>query len=85
MPSTVNRVVDFVTRRLLRLTTELLRYVLQSWAERLFFIAEISPNNRAGCRNKECKDKGVKIFKGQLRLGTFVTTQDFQSFQYKHW
>ncbi|KKK18802.1 hypothetical protein AOCH_002889 [Aspergillus ochraceoroseus] len=40
---------------------------------------------RAGCQNKECKDNKVKILKGELRLGTWVDTERFQSFFWRHW
>ncbi|KIW08030.1 uncharacterized protein PV09_00974 [Verruconis gallopava] len=46
---------------------------------------EISPNNRAGCKNTECKKNNIKISKGELRFGTFVEIQEHQSWQYKHW
>ncbi|KAF3011089.1 hypothetical protein E8E13_011267 [Curvularia kusanoi] len=46
---------------------------------------EASPNNRAGCINKECKDKATKITKGELRFAVQVTIKDHQSWQYKHW
>lgn len=46
---------------------------------------EISPNNRATCKNKECKDDGVKILKGEVRFGTWVSTPNFESWSYKHW
>lgn len=47
--------------------------------------AEASPNNRAGCQNKECKDAGVKILKGEYRYAIQVTIKDHQSWQYRHW
>ncbi|KAI9800520.1 MAG: hypothetical protein M1825_004068 [Sarcosagium campestre] len=46
---------------------------------------EVSPNNRATCKNKDCKDQGVKITKGELRFGTWVDTGAFASFTWKHW
>ena len=46
---------------------------------------EISSTNRAGCQNTECKDKGLKILKGQLRLGVVITIDDRQSMKWKHW
>lgn len=45
---------------------------------------EIS-NGRAGCQNKECKDKAVKIPKGELRVGSWVESERFQSYQWRHW
>ncbi|KAF2274147.1 zf-PARP-domain-containing protein [Westerdykella ornata] len=46
---------------------------------------ELSPNARAMCKNKECKDAGVKIQKGELRFGTLVTIEEHTSWTYKHW
>lgn len=46
---------------------------------------EVSPNNRATCKNKECKDAGIKILKGEIRFGSWVEGPDFQSWSYKHW
>lgn len=47
--------------------------------------AEVSPNNRAGCKNQECKAAGIKINKGEFRYGTLITIQDHTSWSYKHW
>ncbi|KAL4870932.1 hypothetical protein BDV12DRAFT_164939 [Aspergillus spectabilis] len=44
-----------------------------------------APTSRAGCKNKECKDEGIKILKGELRFGTWVDTENFQSFFWRHW
>ncbi|OJD25879.1 hypothetical protein ACJ73_02753 [Blastomyces percursus] len=41
--------------------------------------------SRAGCKNKECQEKKEKILKGELRLGTWVDTENFQSWAWKHW
>jgi hypothetical protein len=50
---------------------------------------EISPNNRAGCQNKECKDAGLKVKKGELRFGTWVEfnfgERDIQGWKWRHW
>jgi hypothetical protein len=46
---------------------------------------EASPNNRAGCQNKECKAAAVKITKGEFRYAIQVTINDHQSWQYRHW
>ncbi|CEJ56142.1 hypothetical protein PMG11_02363 [Penicillium brasilianum] len=46
---------------------------------------EASPNNRAGCSNKECKDQKIKITKGEIRVGTWVETENFQSWSWRHW
>uniref|UniRef100_A0A093XZF1 PARP-type zinc finger-containing protein C13F5.07c n=1 Tax=Talaromyces marneffei PM1 TaxID=1077442 RepID=A0A093XZF1_TALMA len=46
---------------------------------------EESPNKRAGCSVKACKDHKIKIQKGELRLGTWVDNERFQSWSYRHW
>ncbi|KAL5340129.1 hypothetical protein BJX70DRAFT_132916 [Aspergillus crustosus] len=46
---------------------------------------EQAPTGRAGCKNKECSDQKVKILKGELRFGTWVDTEKFQSFFWRHW
>ncbi|KAL7962623.1 hypothetical protein V8C34DRAFT_269340 [Trichoderma compactum] len=46
---------------------------------------EISPNNRAGCNDTVCKKQGAKIFKNEIRLGTWVEIQDRGSWKWKHW
>ncbi|KAI9758062.1 MAG: hypothetical protein M4579_003193 [Chaenotheca gracillima] len=46
---------------------------------------EISANNRATCKNKDCKDQAIKITKGEPRLGTFVEINGNQSWAWKHW
>ena len=46
---------------------------------------EICPNNRATCKNTECKTNKIIIPKGEIRFGTFITIQDHQSWSYKHW
>ncbi|KAL2129067.1 hypothetical protein VTI74DRAFT_8282 [Chaetomium olivicolor] len=49
-------------------------------------VREISPNNRAGCKEKVCKDGKVKIKKGELRLGVWVEIPDGRaSWQWRHW
>lgn len=48
-------------------------------------LTEISPNNRAGCKATDCKDKGVKILKGELRQATQITIHEHQSWVYRHW
>ncbi|KAJ5137238.1 uncharacterized protein N7443_010466 [Penicillium atrosanguineum] len=42
-------------------------------------------NGRAGCQNKECKENAVKIPKGELRVGSWVESEKFQSYQWRHW
>ena len=46
---------------------------------------EVSPNNREKKKNAECKKDKVKLLKGELRFGTFVTIMEHQSWQWKHW
>lgn len=45
----------------------------------------MSPNNRAGCQNKECKDQAIKLAKGELRYAIQVTIKEHSSWQYRHW
>jgi hypothetical protein len=49
------------------------------------YSSEASPNNRAGCQNKECKDAAVKILKGEFRYAIQVTIKEHTSWQYRHW
>ncbi|KZF19705.1 zf-PARP-domain-containing protein [Xylona heveae TC161] len=46
---------------------------------------ELSKSGRAGCKNKECKDNGIKINKDELRFGTWVTIQEKGTWAWKHW
>ncbi|QUC17978.1 uncharacterized protein UV8b_02219 [Ustilaginoidea virens] len=46
---------------------------------------EISPNNRAGCKDAVCSKDKVKILKGEIRFGTWVEIQDHGSWAWKHW
>ena len=46
---------------------------------------EIATASRAGCQATECKKEGIKIQKGELRLGVFVTIKENQSWRWKHW
>ncbi|KAH8695491.1 poly polymerase and DNA-ligase Zn-finger region-domain-containing protein [Talaromyces proteolyticus] len=46
---------------------------------------EVSANNRAGCNAPACKKTKVKILKGELRLGSWVETEKFQSWSWRHW
>ncbi|KAI0520944.1 hypothetical protein F5B22DRAFT_596925 [Xylaria bambusicola] len=48
---------------------------------------EISPNNRAGCQDKVCKDSKHKITKGELRFGVWfvVPTIEKGSWKWRHW
>jgi hypothetical protein len=45
----------------------------------------LSPNARAVCQNKECKDAGIKIQKGELRFGSLAVIYEHTSWRYKHW
>jgi serine/threonine-protein kinase ATR len=46
---------------------------------------EVSPNNRAGCKDKVCKEAGVKITKGEIRFGSWVEIKEHGSWAWKHW
>lgn len=48
---------------------------------------EISPNNRAGCKETVCKKEGDKITKGSLRWGSWVEIESMgrASWSWKHW
>ncbi|KAI0455723.1 hypothetical protein F5B21DRAFT_470422 [Xylaria acuta] len=48
---------------------------------------EISPNNRAGCQDKVCKDSKTKIVKGELRFGVWfvVPGTEHGSWKWRHW
>ncbi|KAJ2970807.1 hypothetical protein NQ176_g8009 [Zarea fungicola] len=46
---------------------------------------EISPNNRAGCKDTFCKKTAVKITKGEIRFGTWVEIEGRGSWSWKHW
>ncbi|KAM0816275.1 hypothetical protein AB5N19_02077 [Seiridium cardinale] len=46
---------------------------------------EISPNNRAGCKDTVCKKEAKKITKGEIRFGTWVTIMEHASWQWRHW
>jgi len=46
---------------------------------------ERAVTGRATCKDAVCKKNGVKIDKGELRLGTWVTIQENASWAWKHW
>jgi len=48
---------------------------------------EIAKQGRAGCQNGPCKSEGIKIGKGEFRLGIWVTFpgSETSSFRWKHW
>ncbi|KAJ5818562.1 hypothetical protein N7474_004153 [Penicillium riverlandense] len=56
---------------------------------RFFFasdsLTEEAKTGRAGCQNKECKDAKLKIPKGELRVGSWVDSGNFQSWYWRHW
>ncbi|KAM3526605.1 hypothetical protein MY4038_006738 [Beauveria bassiana] len=47
--------------------------------------AELSGNNRAGCKDGVCKKAAIKITKGELRFGTWVEIDTHGSWSWKHW
>ncbi|KAK9462832.1 poly polymerase and DNA-ligase Zn-finger region-domain-containing protein [Lipomyces oligophaga] len=51
----------------------------------MVYRVEISKSSRAACQGAECKSQGLKIMKGELRLGVYVTIAEHQSFQWRHW
>ncbi|KAL8716337.1 MAG: hypothetical protein Q9220_000242 [cf. Caloplaca sp. 1 TL-2023] len=46
---------------------------------------ELATTKRALCKNKECKDQQIKIDKGELRLGVWVSFGEHQSWAWRHW
>ncbi|KAF5600040.1 UVSB PI-3 kinase [Fusarium pseudoanthophilum] len=48
-------------------------------------VEELSPNNRATCKDTECKKNGDKVTKGTLRFGTYVVIQEHGGWTWKHW
>jgi hypothetical protein len=46
---------------------------------------DVATRCTAMCRNTACKDKGVKIKKGELRLGIATMYDGHESWGYKHW
>lgn len=54
-------------------------------ARSYFNVLEMSKGARAGCKNKECLENGVKIQKGELRFGTQVEFQEHQTWHWRHW
>ncbi len=49
------------------------------------FAAEISPNNRAKCKDSVCQKEAIKILKGEIRFGTWVEIEERGSWAWKHW
>ena len=56
-----------------------------TYKQRLTFTAEEASTGRAGCKNTECAKEKVKILKGELRFGTWIEGEQFQSWAWKHW
>ncbi|KAF4494809.1 uvsb pi-3 kinase [Fusarium agapanthi] len=48
-------------------------------------VRELSPNNRATCKDTECKKNGDKVTKGTLRFGTYVVINEHGGWTWKHW
>ncbi|KAF4984272.1 hypothetical protein FZEAL_484 [Fusarium zealandicum] len=46
---------------------------------------EVSPNNRAVCKDTVCKKNAEKVLKGTLRFGSWVTIHEHGSWSWKHW
>ncbi|OAL35042.1 hypothetical protein AYO20_05757 [Fonsecaea nubica] len=46
---------------------------------------EMAKTGRAGCQNTACKKAGIKIEKGEFRMGTLVTIHEHSSWMWKHW
>ncbi|KAK3191202.1 hypothetical protein K4F52_002791 [Lecanicillium sp. MT-2017a] len=46
---------------------------------------EISPNNRAKCKDSVCQKEAVKLLKGEIRFGTWVEIEERGSWAWKHW
>lgn len=74
-----------VPRDLCYCPAELLLSICQLLCKLRHSSAEVSTTSRAGCKATECKREGIKIQKGQLRFGVFITGPEFQSWAWKHW
>lgn len=46
---------------------------------------EVAKLGQAVCKATECKKAGIKIGKGELRLGTWVEIQGHGGWQWRHW
>ncbi|MCJ1307438.1 hypothetical protein MMC25_001084 [Agyrium rufum] len=46
---------------------------------------ELASTARAGCVNTECKEKALKIDKGELRCATQVTIKEHTTWKWRHW
>ncbi|KAF2732332.1 zf-PARP-domain-containing protein [Polyplosphaeria fusca] len=50
------------------------------------YIVEVASQGRGGCRGADCKKNGVKIAKGELRLGIATNwDEDHVTWVWKHW
>jgi hypothetical protein len=60
-------------------------YIQDAFADSYSYKVDVA-TRAAGCRSAICQDKGVKIVKGELRLGLGVPFDgEHESWQYKHW
>ncbi|KAL9585839.1 MAG: hypothetical protein Q9212_001276 [Teloschistes hypoglaucus] len=46
---------------------------------------ELASSKRAGCKNQECNKEKIKIDKGELRFGVWVTYKETASWSWRHW
>ncbi|RDW66770.1 hypothetical protein BP5796_09519 [Coleophoma crateriformis] len=51
----------------------------------MVYRVEVAVSGRAGCKATECKHAGIKIEKGELRVGTWVEIGGHGSWQWRHW
>jgi len=60
-----------------------------SLANGFFFLScdftEVAKSNRAGCSAGPCKKEGIKMAKGELKVGSWVDTGKFANYQWRHW
>lgn len=47
--------------------------------------SEIAAQGRAGCKGPECAKEKIKITKGELRVGSWIESSNFQSWSWRHW
>jgi hypothetical protein len=52
---------------------------------RLIYFTEVAPSARAVCTVTDHKKLGIKIPKGELRLGAWVAFGDNGSYKWRHW
>ncbi len=45
----------------------------------------MASTGRAGCQNPNCKKAGIKIEKGEFRMGTHVLIREHYTWMWKHW